>query len=190
MAILYEFEFSTGPIKIFNHHGDELNDLLYLLVTGNFKYILYILDYIKYNLIFFIFDLFHLFFNDSIIIDLENSLLDLNIFMLKNGTNDIPQYLNIKNMENTLKFDLMMYEFTNYGFLKGVFYRSNLPVFFYFGVLFILTTISSLILLSYYGFYGVFFLNLASIILFWFTTISYFNMFFIDNISYKINLGK
>jgi len=190
MTILYEFESSTGPIRIFKPHGDEFNDILYLFVTGNFKYVMYILDYIKYNLIFLFVDSINLFFNETMYFNIESSLLDLNLFMLKNGTNDIEQYLRIKDIENTLKFDLLMYEFTNYGFLKGVFYRSNLPVFFYFGVLFILTTISSLILLSYYGFYGVFFLNLISIILFWFATISYFNMFFIDNISYKINLGK
>jgi hypothetical protein len=166
MTILYEFEFSTGPIRIFKPRGDEFSDLLYLFVTGNITYVLYILDYIKYNLIFLFLDSIHLFFNNTIQINMENSLLDLNIFMQKYGSNDIQQYLLLKNIENTLKFDLLMYEFTNYGFLKGIFYRSNLPIFFYFGILFILTTISSLVLLSYYGFYGVFFLNLISIILF------------------------
>ena len=190
MIILYELEFSTGPIRIFKPHGDDFNDMLYLLVIGNIKYVLYILDYIKYNLIFLFIDSVHLFFNQSVYIDIENSLLELNLFVQKNGSNDIKHYLLIKDIENTLKLDLLMYEFTNYGFLKGVFYRSNLPVFFYFGILFILTTISSLVLLSYYGFYGVYFLNLISILLFWVTTVSYFNMFFIDNISYKINLVK
>jgi hypothetical protein len=42
----------------------------------------------------------------------------------------------------------------------------NLPVFFYFGLIYIFTTLISLVLLSYYGFYGVFILNLISIIFF------------------------
>lgn len=67
---------------------------------------------------------------------------------------------------------------------------SNLPLFFYFGLLFIFSTISSLFLLSYYGFYGVFILNLITIILFWISTIFYFDRFFIDNMTYKIDLGK
>lgn len=74
---------------------------------------------------------------------------------------------------------------------KKIFLRfSNLPVFFYFGCMFILSTISSIFLLSYYGFYGVYMFNLITILFFWISTIFYFDRFFIDNVTYKINLGK
>lgn len=51
-------------------------------------------------------------------------------------------------------------------FLKLIFLNSNLPVFFYFGVLFILSTVFSLFFLSYLGLYGVFILNLITITMF------------------------
>ena len=113
MIILYEFEFSTGPIRIFKPHSDEFNDLLYLLVTGNLRYVMCILDDIKYNVFFLFIDSIHLFFNDTMYLNIENSLLDLNLFMLKNSSSDINHYLQIKDIENTLKFDLLMYECTN-----------------------------------------------------------------------------
>lgn len=75
-------------------------------------------------------------------------------------------------------------------FLKLIFLNSNLPVFFYFGVLFVLSTIFSLFFLSYLGLYGVFILNLITIVMFWVSSIFYFNSFYVDNVSYKINLGK
>ena len=47
-----------------------------------------------------------------------------------------------------------------------IIYSFNLPLFFYFGLLFIFTTVASLLLLSYLGLYGVFLLNMISIFLF------------------------
>lgn len=69
-------------------------------------------------------------------------------------------------------------------------FNSSLPFFFYFGILFIFSTLLSLILLSYLGFYGVFLLNLITLVLFWISLIIHFNLFFLDNIFFKINLGK
>ena len=84
--------------------------------------------------------------------------------------------------------------FLNFFFDENLYhiiiYSFNLPLFFYFGILFIFTTIFSLIFLSYLGFYGAFFINLISLIFFWLSTSLYFNIFFIDNIFIKINLGK
>lgn len=56
--------------------------------------------------------------------------------------------------------------------------------------MFILTNVSSLFFLSFLGFYGVFILNLISLILFWFSSIFYLNNFFIYNYIYNINLGR
>ena len=92
--------------------------------------------------------------------------------------------------------NVFIYKFTLFKFLFDenlyhiIIYSFNLPFFFYFGLLFILTTIFSLIFLSYLGFYGVFLINLISLIFFWLSTLLYFNIFFIDNIFIKINLGK
>ena len=82
-----------------------------------------------------------------------------------------------------------VYNYKDY-FYHLYIYNINLPIFFYFGVLFIFSTILSLFLLSYLGFYGVFILNLVTLILFWISLIFYFNSFFLDNIIFKINLGK
>jgi len=44
--------------------------------------------------------------------------------------------------------------------------------------------------MSYLGLYGVFILNLITIIFFWISTIIYIDDFFLENYSYKINFGK
>lgn len=44
--------------------------------------------------------------------------------------------------------------------------------------------------MSFLGLYGVFFLNLITIVLFWLSTVIYINDFFLENYSFKINLGK
>lgn len=97
------------------------------------------------------------------------------------------------NLISNLELDYSLFE-QNYlhskKFKKIIVLNSNLPIFFYFGLLFVVTTISSLFLLSYLGLYGVFIINLVSIILFWFSSILYFNSFYVDNCFYKFNLGK
>lgn len=100
------------------------------------------------------------------------------------------------NLYNTNLFSKLIYDF--YYFLFSfdeylyhiIIYSFNLPIFFYFGILFIFTTLCSLLLLSYLGLYGSFLLNMFTLFLFWFSTLLYINVFFIDNIFIKINLGK
>lgn len=67
---------------------------------------------------------------------------------------------------------------------------SKYPIFILFGLLFLFTTIFSLLCLSYLGLYGVFILNLISISLFWVSMIYYFNIIMSNNYLYFINLGK
>lgn len=100
------------------------------------------------------------------------------------------------NMINKFQYYYDLFELTK-PFIGYSWYRFKLsvlalelPIFVYFYIFFIFTTISSLFLLSFLGLYGVFVLNLISVILFWFSSIVYFNIFFIDNMSYNINLGK
>jgi len=74
--------------------------------------------------------------------------------------------------------------------LGGVFYDYDLPLFFYFGLLFVLSTTISLILMSYLGLYGVFFINLVTVFFFWVSTVIYIDEFFLKNNFFKINVGK
>lgn len=182
--------FSIKTTTLFRPAGNIFENLPHAIIGGNLVYSFCFLDYTKYNLISFLFEIIQLFINSDIVIDVENSLFDLNLFFWKNGYENILLFITNKYTEALYEYDMFRYKYFTFGFYKAVLFRSNLPVFFYFGLLFILTTIFSLVLLSYYGFYGVFFLNLVTILLFWFSTIIYFNMFFIDNLSYKINLGK
>jgi hypothetical protein len=166
IAVLSEYQFSTKTIRIFRPLGNDFNELLHLAITGNTIYIVYLLDFIKYNIIFLFIDLFNLFFDSSVNINIEKTLLELNLFFQTNGYENVSKFLIIKGIEDALSLELFYFNYFNYGFFKTIFFKTNLPIFFYFGMLFILTTISSLFLLSYYGFYGVFFLNLISILFF------------------------
>ncbi len=67
---------------------------------------------------------------------------------------------------------------------------NSYPLFIYFGLLFLATTIFSLICLNYLGLYGVFIVNLVSIILFWLSMLYYFNLIVSKDIFYYINIGK
>jgi NADH:ubiquinone oxidoreductase subunit 5 (subunit L)/multisubunit Na+/H+ antiporter MnhA subunit len=191
-AILVIFSdqiFSMKTTTMFRPAGNIFENLVHIIIGGNFVYAFF-LDFIKYELLSFLLDILYLFINQTIILDVENSLFNLNIFFWKNGLENILLYETYKYEEIYFKLNVFYHEYFSFGFYKAVLFRSNLPIFFYFGILFIFTTIFSLLLLSYYGFYGVFFLNLVTILLFWFSTIIYFYKFFIDNLSYKINLGK
>jgi len=74
-------------------------------------------------------------------------------------------YLDIY-INNFFFYKVFEYKYLNSNFFRFITENFNLPIFFYFGMLFIFTTIISLLLLSYYGFYGVFILNLITIIFF------------------------
>ena len=92
---------------------------------------------------------------------------------------DSVEYNNIKN--NTLVFNF---------FSIDVNFINSYPIFIYFGFLFIFSTVISLFCLSYLGLYGVFVINLITIILFWISMIYYFNLIVSNNMFYYINLGK
>lgn len=190
LIIFSTYEFSSKIVNYLYPKGNNFDNFLYLIISFNWFYVFYIMDLLKYNLIFLFSNLLVLFLNDSFIRGVESYLLILNDSMLTYGSPNIREYVFYKKNENIFNFHLLYYEYFYFNFYKKLFFGSNLPVFFYFGLLFIFTTLSSLILLSYYGFYGVFFINLISIIMFWVSTIYYFDMFFLDNMSYKINLGK
>jgi len=190
LAIFSTHEFSKQTLYYFYPRGDVFNNILYLFLSFNWWYFIYIIDITKYNIIFFLSNLFLIFFNSNFINNVEHYLFILNKLFFEYGDEDIKSFIFLKKQENSFYWQVTYYQYFNEKFFKIILYWSNLPIFFYFGLLFIFTTLSSLFLLSYYGLYGVFFINLVSIIIFWISTVFYFDMFFLDNISYKINLGK
>jgi len=166
----------------------ELNFFYFTIFKFNLLYLLnFFINswYIVINLIFNIFLMIFININSiKINFDIMLFLLNLNEF-----------FISINNYDTNI-ISTLIYKFSSISFLFNerfyyvIIYSYNLPLFFYFGLLFIFTTVFSLLLLSYLGLYGVFILNLISLFLFWFSTLLYINIFFIDNIFIKINLGK
>jgi hypothetical protein len=99
-------------------------------------------------------------------LNLDESVFKLNKFFKLFGDEHIQVFYSNLITMNLVDYGVFKFHYLNGYFLKLIIFHSNLPVFFYFGILFILTTIFSLFLLSYYGFYGVFILNLVTIVLF------------------------
>lgn len=190
LAIFWDQIFSMKTTTIFRSAGNIFENLPHNIIGGNFIYSFFFLNYIKYELISLMWSVMYIYVDQATILNLESLIFNLNMFFWKNGLENVLLYETYRYEEICFQFNLFYYEYFTFSFYKAVLFRSNLPVFFYFGVLFIFSTIFSFLLLSYYGFYGVFFLNLVTILLFWFSTIIYFDKFFIDNLSYKINLGK
>ena len=71
-----------------------------------------------------------------------------------------------------------------------VLFELNKPIFFYFGMLFFLTTFLSFFFLSYLGLYGVFIINLISISLFWLSTLFFLKKIWKQQLFYKIVISK
>jgi hypothetical protein len=146
-------------------------------------------SFIKLELFNYIINVFNLLvFNDLLNYDL--SVNTLNLIFEKHGFSDLVFFYILKITEFKVNYYVWVNEYLYISFFKYFILGFNLPLFFYFGLTFIFTTLISLVLLSYFGFYGVFILNLISIVFFWFSSIVYFDTFFVDNISFKINLGK
>ncbi len=166
-------------------------NFFFLILEGGLFYVLNNICLIKMIFIKFIISLPIFTVYDDFSVNIYNFLLNWMYLFKFNGFNSLILFYD--NMLSNLELSYANFE-NNYlsskKFKKILIINSNLPLFFYFGLLFIITTLSSLILLSYLGLYGVFFINLISILLFWFSSILYFNSFYIDNCFYKFNLGK
>ena len=166
----------------------DIGSLYSLILNNNHLFILFKLNLIFDHFVNFIIS----YFNSFTLIDcsaiFNKSLLnyhwfsqDLNIYTFYNNTIDY-----ILSYPRLFFLDLFN------TFISLVYYINNadLPVFFYFGLCFILTTVISLILMSYLGLYGVFIINLITIIMFWLSIIYYIDIFFLKNHFFKINIGK
>lgn len=103
----------------------------------------------------------------------------------------IPDYITMQNFYNINFFEALFgaEDLIKFKWLTSEFAKEY-PLFLLFGLLFLATTLFSLISISYLGLYGVFIINLFSILLFWFSMIYYFDLIFSKNISYFISFGK
>jgi NADH:ubiquinone oxidoreductase subunit 5 (subunit L)/multisubunit Na+/H+ antiporter MnhA subunit len=170
-------------------NGSDCNNIINLFLSLNFGYLIYIFSFVKLEILNYLTCVINfLIFNDLVNYDL--SVTNLDLIFEKHGFSDLVFFYILKITEFKVNYYVWVNEYLYISFYKYFILGFNLPLFFYFGLIFIFTTLISLVLLSYYGFYGVFILNLISIIFFWFSAIIYFDTFFIDNISFKINLGK
>ena len=170
-------------------NGAKFENMFSFILTFNIGYIWYIFPFIKIELIELFINSFNFILFDDIL-KYDHNLHNINQLFKKHGYEDLDFFYCLKTTEINLEYKVWMYEYVFISFYKYFILGFNLPLFFYFGLIYIFTTLISLVLLSYYGFYGVFILNLISIVFFWFSSIMYFDTFFIDNISFKINLGK
>lgn len=66
-------------------------------------------------------------------------------------------------------------------------YSSEFPLFIYFFYLFIFTVLISFVLLSYFGLYGVFIINLTSLSMFWVSLLFYINEIFKEQVVYNVH---
>ena len=107
--------------------------------------------------------------------------------------NNNPLILNLNNFFDLNGF-ISIYDCISISFfcLKDVVFYNFLdtPFFFWFGSFFLLTIVISFLFISYLGLYGVFFLNLISLGLFWLSLLPYIKPIMIDQIVYNIFLGK
>lgn len=187
--------FTFTPENFFRSDSLSINkfcNLSNFFFNFNILYWLYIIFSLKFEFFSFFFNSLFLIFNTNTLY-FDQNMFNFNLIIKENNFRNLNDfYIYIFNI-NIYFYELFKYSFYyNYEsyFFKINFINSNLPIFFYFGVLFLISSVISLFFLSYLGFYGVFILNLITILLFWFSSLIHFNLFFIDNIFFKINLGK
>jgi len=146
-------------------NGSDCTNIISLFLSLNIGYLVYMVSFIKLELFNYLINIFNfLIFNDLLSYDL--SVNNLNFIFEEHGFTDLVFFYILKITEIKVNYYVFVNEYLYISFFKYFILGFNLPLFFYFGLIFIFTTLISFILLSYYGFYGVFILNLISIIFF------------------------
>lgn len=145
----------------------KAENFIYLFLNSGFLYVLNVFIFLKTSIYLFFYNLMLLvFFNFESQVIYSFILNFFYIFNYKENNNlKIFYDFFIYNMELNLLYFNSEFLYSK-NFTKIIILNSNLPIFFYFCLLFIMTTLFSLLLLSYLGLYGVFFLNLITILLF------------------------
>jgi hypothetical protein len=80
LVIFSDQIFSMKTTTIFRPAGNIFENLLHIIIGGNFIYSFVFIDYTKYELFTFLSNILYLFINQDIIIDVENILFNLNMF--------------------------------------------------------------------------------------------------------------
>ena len=136
----------------------DTSNFFYLVLNGGFFYILYNLLYLKLSFINFLVSSPIFLFFDLKQIYIYNFNLNLSYFFKYNNFISLKVFNDYLISNCYLNYNYFESEYLiSKKFKKIILINSNLPIFFYFLILFILTTIFSLLLLSYLGLYGVFF---------------------------------
>lgn len=170
---------------------DKSNNFFYLTLFGGLFYIIFIVLSLKISFLLLLLNLFLFLIFDINTYNIYEFFLNLQYNFKYSGFNNLNFFYDFSLYNIELNYNFFESEYLNSKkFKKIILLNSNLPLFFYFCIIFIITTLSSFILLSYLGLYGVFIINLISIIFFWIFSMLYFNSFYIDNCFYKFSLGK
>ena len=167
IVLLFVFDVNIISLNNFLSFGLKPENFFYLILNGNIIFISYVIFFLKMTLLnFFLNTPLFLFFDWGL---KYMYLFNLNLYYFFNFFG----FSNLKFFENYIlsinEFNFNCFEFDylrTKNFKKIIILNSNLPIFFYFLVLFLFTTIISFIFLSYLGLYGVFFINFITIIFF------------------------
>ena len=118
----------------------------------------------------------------------NNFLLNLHIF--KNPSNSFSDSI-LFILNDYYQFIFLKIPFLFNSFFINIYDNYlNYPLFIWFGIFFCFTSFLSLLTISYLGFYGVFILNLISIIMLWLSVLPYLFSILKNNNYYYISLGK
>ena len=178
--IKFNYIYSSHDVNWVNllDKSDTINycKLIIILIP---LYIALIIKNILYMYLNYIYEL--LLLNDNLHYSITNNYINL----------IIPNYESYKLFVGFTFNDFFLDKYNNYN-IKNISTEilNKYPIFLFTGLLFLSTTVFSLICLSYLGLYGVFIINLISILLFWFSMLYYFNVIVSENTFYFINLGK
>jgi NADH:ubiquinone oxidoreductase subunit 5 (subunit L)/multisubunit Na+/H+ antiporter MnhA subunit len=181
-------EFSNYVLDIFLplKGGNEISNWLQFILTFNILYLVEVITYFPVLLFSLITNLVSLDISYSFFEDLTN--FETKVYVTAEP--DLTMYYYIL-FEYYFAWQKEFFSFIKSVFIDDLFYREfTQPYFIYCGYLFIFSTIISFIMMSHLGLYGVFILNLITIIMFWLSTVIYIDDFFLENYSFKINFGK
>lgn len=110
-------------------------------------------------------------------------------FFTRFGFTDLNLYFFIKFFMSKYLYNLNICDLSNIT-LTSLNNYLNYPIFIFFGMFFFLTTIFSLLSLSFTGLYGTFVLNLISLTILWLSLLPYVEDIFSKNLYYHVTFGK
>ena len=159
LFISFDINFvSFNNIKV-NHRDPENIALLFL--SEGFFYIIFTLTSLKIDFMLFFFYLPTFILLDLNIESIYRYITNIHFFMKNDKFDSVRAFNDYYSSLNYMNYYNFEYTYLRTKrFKKLILINSNLPILFYFFILFLITTIFSLIFLSYLGLYGSFFINL------------------------------